>query len=201
MAHVIIRSITAIAAGLLATLSAHAQPSLGEHCRTLVAIQNFTAASPLCERASQEGSVEAHYWLGWMVSRGQGAAKDLSAAIAHFQFAARAGHPQAQMELANALASTEAARPDYARARYWFGRVHDNPTASEELRIDASRRKKLIELVMSPAEMAVSDHLDANGDPSQPAKQTVAKQDAANSPKRPRSPVPEAQAHAHAEAH
>lgn len=134
---------------------------LADHCQTLVRNGSYQAALPLCARAAAADHPVAHYLMAWMHEHGKGTVKDRDVARQHYEQAAQLGHPQAQVQLARVLTSSETERADYVIAYAWFERAHNNPLASEELRIEAGRLRELIAIVMTAKQIEQAKALAA----------------------------------------
>ncbi len=148
--------------------------------------QNLTEAAHWLERAAGAGLAPAQYRLAVMYERGQGVSKDLGRARSWYQAAADKGNVKAMHNLAVSSSGRQAGTPDYALAAKWYGEAAAYGLADSQFNLgilaehglgmpknlpeaykwfslaarggdeEAAKRRQLIEVQLSPADLAAA---------------------------------------------
>ena len=89
------------------------------------------------EKAAEQGSPEAQYYLGVMYYQGVGVEQDPQQARKWLEKAAVQEYPEAQYCLGLIYASGEGVKKDFKKAQEWWEKVNvqGNPTAQKNLEI------------------------------------------------------------------
>lgn len=123
----------------------------------------FAQARALLEPAAREGSGAAHYHLGLMDARGEGSARDLTAAASHLLAAAERDHAHAQFLLGNMYLRGDGVAADLVQAHLWFSLAAANGWwKAREL------RERLVVEGMTPAQVAEANRLYRTRRPPRP---------------------------------
>ncbi len=148
--------------------------------------QNLTEAAHWLERAASAGLAPAQYRLAVMYERGQGVSKDLGRARSWYQAAADKGNVKAMHNLAVSSSGRQAGIPDYALAAKWYGEAAAYGLADSQFNLgilaehglgmpknlpeaykwfslaakggdeEAAKRRQLIEVQLTPADLAAA---------------------------------------------
>lgn len=95
-----------------------------DECRVLHDTKEYDKAFSVCTKAAQAGDVEAQYLLGRLYEKGNGAARDLEAALKWYLSAAQKGHASSQRRVAAAYYwGLGGVQKDDAKAFEWFRRA------------------------------------------------------------------------------
>ena len=123
----------------------------------------FEQARALLEPAARGGSTAAHYHLGLMDARGEGAERDLTAAAGHLLAAAERDHAHSQFLLGNMYLRGDGLAVDLVQAHLWFSLAAANGWwKAREL-----RERQVVER-MTPAQVAEANRLYRTRRPPRP---------------------------------
>ena len=121
--------------------------------------QDYKEAIKLWRFPAEQGLAAAQYNLGWVYERGKGVLQDYKEAIKWYRLAAEQGLADAQYNLGLMYSQGRGVLQDYALAHMWWNICSSNGDK------DCKRKRKQVEMQMSPQQIEKAQQLARNWKP------------------------------------